>query len=81
MPDGGPLRVTACDEQTGNAPHFVFTWQGTDGGVTTGNAGDTLHLTIQKQSGDSSLHAWAFGLFVTMAGSAKQGQTFGVTGD
>jgi hypothetical protein len=33
-------------------------------------------LTVQSFD-----HAEVFGLFVTMAGSDKQGQTFGLTGD
>jgi len=42
---------------------------------------DTLRLTITKTSGEPNYHAEVFGLFVTMAGSDKQGQTFGLTGD
>lgn len=81
-PGGGPLHVTAWDENTGGMAHFSFTWEGTDGGVTTGNPGDTLRLTIQKQAGNSQApHAEVFGLFTTMTGSSKQGQTFGVSGD
>jgi hypothetical protein len=78
---GGPLQVTAWDEQTGGNSHLEFTWEGADGGVTMGNAGDTLRLTITKTSGEPNYHAEVFGLFVTMAGSDKQGQTFGLTGD
>jgi hypothetical protein len=78
---GGPLQVIAWDEQTGGTQHFAFVWEGTDGGVTTGQAGDTLHLTIKKLSGEPSSKAEVFGLFTTMAGSAKEGQTFGVSGD
>jgi hypothetical protein len=78
---GGAIQVTAWDEQTGGNPHFAFAWEGTDGGVTTGQAGDTLHLTIKKTSDESNYKAEVFGLFTTMSGSAKQGQTFGVSGD
>jgi hypothetical protein len=78
---GGPMQVIAWDAQTGGTQHFAFVWEGTDGGVTTGQAGDTLHLTITKLSGASSTKAEVFGLFTTMAGSVKQGQTFGLSGD
>lgn len=81
VPDGGPMQVIAWDEQTDGTPHFAFAWEGTDGGTTTGNPGDTLHLTIQKVAGDSNFGAEVFGLFTSISGSDKQGQTFGLSGD
>ena len=79
---GGPLQVTAWDEKTGGAAHLAFAWDGTDGGVTMGTPGDTLHLTIRKTAANPRApHAEVFGLFTTMSGSSKQGQTFAVTGD
>ncbi len=78
---GGPIQVTAYDEQTGGKPHFTLTWQESDGGVTTGNAGATLHLTITKQTGNSPRNAEVIGFFTSMSGSSKQGQTFLLCGD
>jgi hypothetical protein len=78
---GGPIEVTAWDEETGGTPHFTFVWEGTDGGVTTGQAGDTLHLTIKKLNGEATYQAEVFGLFTSMSGSDKQGQTFGLSAD
>jgi hypothetical protein len=79
--NGRPLQVIAWDARTGGGAHFAFNWLGTDAGITTGNPGDTLQLTIQKQSGNSRAHAEVFGLLTSMAGSTKQVQTFGISGD